>query len=107
MIVVEAGWSGRTSLGLFMPSTTRCQVFYPLKYLGGGEGCKYAPPHPPVIFWPLQDPLVLLVLTERVDAWLLLPASTSLTGGAASLLQNMSCYSLNLPNLLCKSDLCE
>ena len=43
MIVVGAGWPGRTSLGLFLPRLLCHQVSSPLKYLGGGGGCVTLP----------------------------------------------------------------
>ena len=80
MIVVGLGRPGRTSLSIFLLNPPSRQVSSPLTYWGGG-GVRYIPP---VILRPLWVPLSLLILAERVDVWLLLPLSTSHTGGATS-----------------------
>ena len=104
MIVLGAGRPIRNSLGLFLPRPPRRQVF-PFTSLGVRGG--YSAFRPPVVLCPPQDPQGLLVLEDRVDAWLRLPASTSHTGSASSPPQKRSCHSPSRPNSLWDSGMCK
>ena len=56
MIVLGAGWPGRTSLGYLLPWTPPCQVS-PFTSMGGGEGVgvfrrRHPSPLPPYLSCP-------------------------------------------------------
>ena len=110
MIVLGAGWPGRTSLGYLLPWTPHCQVS-PFTSMGGGGRGRCIPPPPPLSPPPLlilpRDPRGLPVWAERVDFWIRPPMSTSCTGGASSATQYRSRHLPSLPNCLCESGLCE
>ena len=109
IILLGAGRSGRTSIGLFLPRPP-CRQVLPFTSVcvclwGGGEGggafC------PPVVLCPPREPRGLPIQSERVDTCLQTHVSTSRTGGASSPPQKYYLHSPICPDSLWENVLCE